>query len=135
MIKKIAHVCLRASDLQETEDFYCRILGMEKFFSFFADNKEIGFYLKVGGESFVEIFAEEAKEETNPHIRHFCLEVDDIDKMITEIREKGWKISDKSRARAGNWQCWIRDPNGVRVELQEYTLECSQKTGKDCISR
>ena len=34
MIKSLAHICIGTKDLAATEDFYCRILGMENVFSF-----------------------------------------------------------------------------------------------------
>jgi hypothetical protein len=32
-----------------------------------------------------------------------------------------------------SWQTWIRDPDGNRVELHQYTAESSQRTGRDCV--
>ena len=132
MIKGIAHVCIGANDLLGTEDFYCGVLGMEKFFSFKKEKEVAGFYLKVGHDTFIEVFPENNQYSGIQKVRHFCLEIDDIDKLIASVRKKGWDISDKVRASAGNWQCWATDPNGVRVEFQEYTEDCSQKTGEDC---
>ena len=132
MIKGLAHVCIGALDLQETADFYCNILGMEKFFSLVKEDEEKGFYLKAGPSTFVEVFPENEQYSIIQKIRHLCLEVDNIDQLIADIREKGWDISEKSRASAGNWQCWANDPNGVKIEFQEYTEGCSQLTGEDC---
>lgn len=132
MIKGIAHVCIGAVDLDTTEDFYCRILGMEKVFSFKKNEEIKGFYLKVGHETFIEVFPENDQYSGIQKVRHFCLEVDNIDALIKYVRKKGYDISDKVRASAGNWQCWATDPNGVQVEFQEYTENCSHKTGEDC---
>lgn len=132
MIKGLAHVCIGAEYLEITEEFYCDILGFEKYFALNKEDEEQGFYLKVGRETFIEVFPENEKYSGIQKIRHFCLEVEDIDKVIASVRDKGWDISDKSRASAGNWQCWANDPNGVKIEFQEYTPGCSQITGEDC---
>lgn len=132
MIKGIAHVCLGTDDLKGTEDFYCGVLDLKKLFLFEKNKETFGFYLKAGNDTFIEVFLEKNYCSGIQRISHFCLEVEDIDSFIATVRTKGWEISDKSRASAGNWQCWTTDPNGVRIEFQEYTEECSHKTGKDC---
>lgn len=30
------------------------------------------------------------------------------------------------------YQAWLTDPDGVRIELHEYTPDCCQKTGRTC---
>ena len=132
MIKGIAHVCIGTSELQATEDFYCDILGMEKVFSFKKDEEIKGFYLKAGHDTFIEVFPENNQYSGIQKVRHFCLEVEDLDAFIESVRKKDWDICDKVKASAGNWQCWTTDPNGVQVEFQEYTEDCSQRTGEDC---
>jgi catechol 2,3-dioxygenase-like lactoylglutathione lyase family enzyme len=137
MIKQLAHVCIGAKNLAETEQFYCNVLGLEKKFVFDKAGKEVGFYLALGGNSFIEVFADseasEANKEQRPLLKHFCLEVEDIDTVISAVRDKGWMISDKKFGLDNAWQAWINDPSGVAIELHQYTPESSQLTGKDCL--
>ena len=134
LIKQIAHVCLGATDLTKSEHFYCTALGLKKRFRFIRDGKEFGFYLNLGGNTFIEIFQQQALETAESHpIKHFCLQVDDIDKLITALRANGYEVSDKKLGADHSWQCWTSDPHGVRIELHQYTVDSTQKTGRDCV--
>ena len=60
MIRRLAHVCIGATDLAETERFYLDLLGLEKAFDFIRAGQQIGFYLKAGDSTFIEVFVENA---------------------------------------------------------------------------
>jgi catechol 2,3-dioxygenase-like lactoylglutathione lyase family enzyme len=133
MIKQLAHINIGSHDLSAAEHFYCDILGMEKVFEFIKDGELYGFYAGAGKTTFVEIFIEENEIGDQPTImRHLCLEVEDLEATIAEIRAKGWEISDKSFGCDNSWQAWITDPGGVQIELMQYTEESSQFTGEPC---
>ncbi len=133
MIKQLAHINIGAYDLAEAEHFYCGVLGMEKVFEFIKDGELYGFYAGAGNTTFVEVFIEENEIGDQPSLlRHLCLEVDDLDATIAEIRDRGWSISDKSFGGDNSWQAWITDPSGVQIELMQYTPESSQFTGEPC---
>ena len=134
MIKMIAHVCITAKNLDETERFYCSCLGLSKKFSFIRDGKVYGFYLQINENNFIEVFqSDTVSSQEMPLIKHFCLEVDDLDKSIEQIKHFGVNISDKTMKCDNTWQVWMTDPNGIKVELQEYTDKSHQITGIDCI--
>ncbi len=134
MIKKLAHANIISHDLAASEHFYCEILGLKKAFEFYKNEELFGFYIATGDLTFIEIFVQQEPANTErPLIRHLCLEVEDIDTVISDIRSKGWEITDKKQGSDQSWQCWITDPDGVRLELMEYTDTSSQYTGADCI--
>jgi len=134
MIKQLAHINIGSYDLATSEHFYCYILGMEKTFEFFKDGELYGFYTGAGNTTFVEVFIEENEIKDTPTImRHLCLEVEDLEATIAEIREKGWEITDKKFGCDNSWQAWISDPSGVQIELMQYTKGSSQFTGKPCV--
>jgi glyoxylase I family protein len=134
MIKQLAHINIGSHDLKASEDFYCNVLGFEKTFEFIKDGELFGFYASAGNTTFIEVFSQEKKESSGPTLlHHICLEVEDLDGAITEIRSKGWEISDKKLGGDNSWQAWIADPSGVPIELMQYTKESSQFTGKPCI--
>lgn len=56
MIKSLAHVCILSRNLDRTLDFYCSTLGLEKGFDFLRDGELFGFYLKITGRQFLEVF-------------------------------------------------------------------------------
>jgi len=134
LIKQIAHICLGATDLKKSEHFYCTALGMKKKFRFIRDGKEFGLYLDLGNNTYIEIFEQTALETIDRHpIKHLCLQVADIDKVIVALRTHGYEVTDKHLGADHSWQCWVTDPHGVRIEMHQYTDESSQVTGQDCV--
>ena len=133
MIKQLAHINIGSYDLSASENFYCNVLGMEKTFEFIKDGELYGFYAGAGNTTYVEVFIEENEIGDMPTIiRHLCLEVEDLDATIAEIRMNDWEITDKKFGCDNSWQAWITDPSGVEIELMQYTEESSQFTGKPC---
>ena len=133
MIKGLAHVRVSAKDLAETERFYCGCLGLSKKFDFLREGKVIGYYLQIDEGSFVEVFqSDKVSSSRGQAITHFCLEVDDIERAIEEIRGFGVDITDKEMGCDHSWQAWVTDPSGVRIELHEYTDKSCQIVGDDC---
>ncbi|MCY3796413.1 MAG: VOC family protein [Chloroflexi bacterium] len=131
LFSRLAHVCIGATDLVESERFYVESLGMEKAFDFTRAGQRIGFYLKAGDATFIEVFAEESEPSAErPLIRHFCLEVEDMDTAIAALRRRGADISEKKFGADGAWQAWITDPSGVRIELMQYSDDSSQFSGR-----
>lgn len=133
MITAIAHACLSALNLEQTERFYNEILGLEKKFDFNRGDERIGFYLKINEHNFIEVFKGNVPEAQGPkRIRHLCLEVDDIDELIAKLDEYNIEHRDKKFGVDGSWQVWSQDPSGIELEFHQYTPESSQLTGKDC---
>ncbi|TPJ82359.1 VOC family protein [Mesorhizobium sp. B2-6-2] len=134
-VKQLAHVCIFAHDLEATRGFYRDVLGMDTQFNFLRDGKIFGFYLDCGGRSHVEVFEkrESSYSEAN-QINHFCLEVEDIEAAIAHIRLKGVAVTPKKLACDDTYQAWITDPNGVKIELFEYTAKSAQFTGGDRVA-
>jgi catechol 2,3-dioxygenase-like lactoylglutathione lyase family enzyme len=131
--KRLAHINIGADDLQASEKFYCDVLGMEKTFEFIKEGKPYGFYVNAGNDTYIEVFINEvAVNRERPLLRHICLEVEDIDKAIEEVRGNGWKIGDKKLGCDNSWQAWMKDPSGVDIEVMQYTPESSQFTGAPC---
>jgi catechol 2,3-dioxygenase-like lactoylglutathione lyase family enzyme len=127
MIKRIAHLCIISKDLAATESFYTNALGLKKAFYFLHNGTVTGFYLAVGDDSFIEVFlTDQAPDGKSSAIQHFCLEVDSIDEIAARVKKAGYEITDKQLGSDKSWQAWITDPNGVRIELHEYTPESSQ---------
>ena len=133
MIRGIAHVCIRAVDLDATRRFYCDGLGLGKAFDFLRDGKVVGFYLKVGNGTFLEFFRAEPEAASAFPIAHFCLEVDSIDEVRRRLAAAGYACSEKSPGADHAYQAWTADPDGTRIELHEYRPGCCQLTGCDCV--
>ena len=134
MIKAIAHICIVVDNLDETENFYCSCLGLSKKFNFVREGKVIGYYLSINDSNFIEVFqADNVSSDKEQPIKHVCLEVDSIDQAIDRIRNCGVSITEKQIGSDNSWQAWITDPNGIKIELHQYTDKSSQVVGSDCV--
>ena len=131
MIKRLAHICIHTSSLDTTAAFYCGALGMDRHFEFEKDGKPFGYYLSAGSGTYIEVFKGDPGMVGN--IQHLALEVDDIDSAIARIREHGFSIGDKSMGADDSWQAWMEDPNGVKIELHQYTPKSCQIIRRTCI--
>ena len=131
MIKRLAHVCLGARDLLAAERFYVEQLGMPLAFEFMRGGERIGFYVKAGAGTYIEIFADSSPEAAErPRIKHFCLEVDDLDAAIATLTERGVEVVDRKLGADNAWQAWISDPSGIRIELMQYRQDSAQFTSQ-----
>lgn len=128
MITALAHACFIVSDLEVSEAFFRDKLGLKTAFDFVNDDgKRFGVYLHVGGRNFIELFegklAERAKEQS---FLHLCLEVDDIEATVAEVRGRGVEVTDPKMGGDGSFQAWLADPDGNPIELHHYTPESKQ---------
>ena len=131
-IRQIAHACVMSHDLAAAENFYCNGLGLQKTFDFVKPEGRIGFYLAVGGKTFVEVFYNEnAPFPPLGAVNHFCFEVASIDEAIAHLRQQGITVTDKKYGVDDTWQAWTNDPSGARIELFEYTEKSAQFVGGD----
>ena len=131
MAIKLAHVCFETTDLEKTESFYL-LLGMKRQFEFRNKQQQlVGFYLAFDNETFIEVI--KVSEAANPGIiRHFAIEVDDIDDIHQRLKNAGVDVSEKEFANDRQWMVTCNDPNGIFIELQQYTDESMQRVGGVC---
>lgn len=122
LIKQLAHTCIFAHDLDATEAFYRDVFGIPTAFTFMRGDDRIGYYLDLGGRTFIEVFSKAgAKFDETNQINHICLETEDLDGLLAHVRGQGVEITDKKLGVDGTWQAWTSDPNGVKLEIFEYT--------------
>ena len=128
MIKTIAHVCLGVADLDRAVAFYRDQLGFKCAYDFAsAKGEKIGQCLYVGGQTFIELFRGSAPPppEGEGH-RHFCLLVDDIEAARADLLRRGVEVTPVSTGTDRSRNAWFNDPDGHRLELQQYTPESKQ---------
>lgn len=128
MIRGVAHVCFVVKDLGRTDEFYCCALGLKVAFDFRNEQgRRIGIYIKVGPRSFLEFFEGSPGETPSPcAFRHICLEVDDMQEAVCALRGRGIEVSDVSLGKDRSYQAWLKDPDGISIELHQYTPESWQ---------
>jgi catechol 2,3-dioxygenase-like lactoylglutathione lyase family enzyme len=128
MIKGFAHVCFHVRDLAAAEEFYSRKLGFRRAFDFHNDQgKRFGVYMHINGRVFIELFRSEVTPpQPTQSYRHICLEVDDMDKTVAELRALGVEVTDPKPGTDRSLQAWLSDPDGNRMELHCYTPQSKQ---------
>lgn len=115
-VKGIHHVALIVDDLNAARDFYTDFLGLEELPAF-AFDYPVQFYQINEAQ---QLHLTEWKDVTSFR-GHFCLEVDDFDRIFFDSRERG--IIDTApwgkvrQLKNGAMQMFIRDPAGNLIEI------------------
>ncbi len=127
----LAHVCIESKDLEATEQFY-RVLGLNRQFEFRnKQNELVGFYLAFGNGTYIEVIKNNNVRGEGV-VRHFAMEVDNVDEAYEELIKAGYGATKKELAGDHNWMITCNDPNGVFIELQQYTVKSMQRVGGIC---
>ena len=133
MITGIGHVAIRVGDLTTALAFYRDVLGLPEVFRLNHDDGSPWLvYLKVNDDSFVELFpggSPRPEARGNPvGCIHFCLHVDDMGKTLADLATRGVDASQApTKGKDGNWQFWLTDPDGNRIELMQLMPDGLQR--------
>lgn len=130
-VSSIAHVAIRVKDVERTLDFYVRKLGMREMMRLDRDGRLWLLYLRITDTQFLEVFpegvGERASERDAVGFNHICLEMADINVALRELEAAGVPlIREKQMGADGNWQAWIEDPDGHRIELMQMMPDSLQ---------
>ena len=130
-VKSIGHVALSVKDIDRSLDFYVNKLGFTEMFRLDRDDRLWIVYLRITDTQFIELFPEGVGEGAPPFanigFNHLCLEVDDIDAAIAELKANGVTLTaEKKLGVDHNHQAWIADPEGNRIELMQLGAEAMQ---------
>jgi glyoxylase I family protein len=107
------HVSLMTPEVEKTIDFYVDVLGL----TVRTDRPDFGVggaWLDAGDQQ-IHLIEGPMPSYTG---QHFALRVDDLDAVITELRGRGFEVSDP-RVTPVSRQSVIRDPVGNVVELNQ----------------
>lgn len=149
MIKQLAHLCLKTSQLDRMTEFYRDKLGATIRFHYRNKaGRPIGTYFAFGENTFVEIFdhadahrrsnstqsLEPLEEPRDPWLmryNHFCLQIEGLDAYVTLLESRGITVTGRKTGNDHSRQAWVKDPDGNLIELQEYTPLSRQFTSED----
>ena len=149
MIKQLAHLCLKTSQLERMTVFYRDALGAEVRFRYLNQAGEpIGFYFAFGANTFIEVFdhahahrrskspkplepLEEPRDAWLMRYNHFCLQIEGLDAYVALLGTRGVTVTGRKTGNDCSRQAWVKDPDGNLIELQEYTSLSRQFTGED----
>ena len=121
----VGHVAYRVFDMKRALEFYVDKLGLEHAFTIYKEGtREPSIeYIKVSDGQFIELFYtdKELPSQGNTY-HHLCLNVEDHEETVRYLLERGVEIvSPPKLGRDNNWQFWIADPEGNRIELMEIS--------------
>ncbi len=130
-VKAIGHIAVSVKDIERSMDFYVNKLGFEEMFRLERDGRLWIVYLRITDTQFIELFPDGVGDSAPPFANvgynHLCLEVDDIDAAIAEITARGVTLTaEKKLGVDHNYQAWIADPEGNRIELMQLGTNAMQ---------
>ncbi|NLJ85077.1 MAG: VOC family protein [Firmicutes bacterium] len=132
MITGIAHTAFRVEDLEKSIHFYTETLGLKEAFRLLHDDGTPWLvYLQINANTFIELFPD--GKDRLPLTRqsigfaHLCLHVNDIFAAVTRLRERGLDCpGEPTMGKDGNWQYWVKDPDGNDIELMQIMPDSLQ---------
>lgn len=115
-------------DMEETLQFYKNVFGFEKIFE--LAHPETGepwiVYIQIAKGQFLELFygggKVGSKQSDESGFSHLCFAVDDVEACAERITELGYTLDIPPCVGCDhNKQTWVRDPNGIRIELMQVS--------------
>lgn len=129
-VSYLTHVAIRVRAIEPTLAFYRDRLGFEEMMRLDRDGRLWIVYLRITDTQYLEIFPDgegAVPPATATGYNHMCLAVDDIDRTVAELAALGIPLyRPKQMGADGNWQCWIEDPDGHRIELMQMMPDSQQ---------
>jgi lactoylglutathione lyase len=126
---KYAHTCYRVFDLDKSVDFYTNGLGFDEQRRIPIREEAINVFVTPPGspDQPLELtynFGREEPYEIGTGYGHIALYVDDMDGTLATLAEKGIQPEKPpySIREGGSRLCFVRDPDGYRIELIEQGI-------------
>ena len=121
MFKRIDHVAVHVSDLENSVKFYVSHFGFKDYFRQVASGGLQIAYLKLG-DTVLELTHHPGESMSG---FHFCLETDNFDRTVAQLQEDGVKLlraPHATAAREPRENGWRRvvftGPDGEQIELR-----------------
>ena len=129
MIVDLAHAAFDVHDMDASLAFYGHLGLKESFRLFKEDGSLMLVYIHLGGDRFLELFPNgpEPGSGGRGSFAHFCLMTDALHAEADRLRGLGITItSGPSLGLDNNWQAWVADPDGNRIELMQISPDSPQ---------
>jgi lactoylglutathione lyase len=126
---ELIHTCYRISDPERSISFY-EALGLEKRRELPIREEAVNYFLGVPGGDGAELEltynfqTPEGGYDVGTGYGHIALSVEDLDVTLTALKEKGIEPERPpySVREGGSRICFVRDPDGYRIELIERSV-------------
>jgi len=123
---RYAHTCYRVSDLDRSLAFYCDALGFELQRKMPIRDEAINAFVAPPGspDQPLELTFNHGRDEPyeiGTGYGHIAISTDDLDGALAQLAEKGIEPEKPpySVREGGSRLCFVRDPDGYRIELIE----------------
>ena len=129
-LKRVDHVGIAVKNLEEAVNFYEAAIGLKAVgYETVAEQKVKVAFLPCGDSELELLESTEPDgpiarfiEKNGPGIQHIAIRVDDIDKALEELKEKGVRLIDQTpRYGAGNARIAFVHPKATGGVLLELT--------------
>jgi lactoylglutathione lyase len=125
-VTELVHTCYRVTDPERSVAFY-EALGFEKRRELPIRDEAVNFFLGIPGQESPELEltynfeTPEGGYELGTGYGHVAVTVDDLDTALAALAEKGIEPERPPYTvrEGGSRICFVRDPDGYRVELIE----------------
>lgn len=130
-VSSIGHVAIRVKEIRRTLDFYVNRLGFAEMMRLERDGRLWIVYLRITDDQYLEIFPDGVGDDVPARdalgYNHLCLTVADIDQSLRELAAAGVPLDQPKKMGAdNNYQAWIVDPDGHRIELMQMAPDSRQ---------
>ncbi len=121
MVKKLLHTRMRVNDLERTVKFYEDALGLKVSRRHTSPRgAQLAFLQTPNSEEEIEVCQLPNSEsvKVQPDLMHLAFEVEDLEKFSSELKAKGYALSDgPTQTGSGSVIAFIDAPEGYEVEL------------------
>jgi lactoylglutathione lyase len=130
MIACLGNTAFAAYDVKKTLEFYALLGVREAFRLHNGDGSLMLVYLHIAGDRFLEVFPGGPPPDPDraQSFMHLCLLADDIHAVCEHLRAEGVALDREPVVGLdGNWQAWVRDPDGNAIELMQLSEDSPQR--------
>ena len=123
---RYAHVCYRINDVDRSLAFYCEALGFKELKRYPIRDEAVNIYVAPEGSEDTPLeltfnFGRTEPYEIGTGYGHIAYHVDDLDGTLARLAAIGVEPERPpySIREGGSRLCFVRDPDGYRIELIE----------------
>ena len=136
-IHHIEHMLVVANDIEATKDWYVEVLGLEV-----GDHPDFGvpvYWLYAGAQDVVHVVQASQPEEVSPTdetviaaggrpVHHVAFRAEGLSETLAHLRSLEVPFIEQQAGSQSLYQVFVRDPNGVIVELNFSPEEAGGET-------
>lgn len=138
-IKKISHIGIATSDLEEAKKLYGDVFGLEFLGEEIVEEQKVKVAMFKAGDVRIELLKPLSEDSPigkfiqnkGPGVHHIAFEVENTEKSIEDLSQKGLSMIDKtSRTGAGGSRIAFIHPKStekVLIELCSHQGKCTWK--------